>query len=74
MARRRSSIDTLKMGYQVSLVFEEDGLIKESDGRNYDTLTKAMAAAKKLAGRSAKFVRKGVSIMYVGPNGAAYIS
>ena len=35
--------------------------------------TKAMALAKRTAGRGAEFSRRGESIAYVGPKGAAYV-
>jgi hypothetical protein len=63
------------MTYRVTLVYEgDDGRIKTSVEGHHKTQKKAMSEAKRVAGRAAKFVRKGDSIMYIGPNGAAYIT
>jgi len=59
--------------YRVDLVFESDGgRIRTKRIGRYRSIEKAMKAAKRAAGRNASFVKKGIDMMYVGPNGAAY--
>lgn len=42
-------------------------------GETYGTREKAMNAAKRLAGRGAKYWGDGLSIRYAGPNGTVYV-
>lgn len=61
--------------FRVTLVTRgsRSGMIEEERVGDYESVVVAMKAAKKAAGRGAKFRRKGIDMLYAGPKGSAYI-
>lgn len=60
--------------FYVELVKKGDGPVKTEKVGYFDTKPEALKAAKKAAGRGAKFFTKGTSYGYDGPDGMVYVS